>query len=154
MRNIRILTRKRLLGCTHAKYPMRTTAVHIYCSIACLSPQVYGKALIMQHRPCSTHDRSVLPLSNPILLWVMRCYELSSNSFCAAKVFEFATDEFTTIFTPKSLHLLPQLFLNQFLELTELLVCLALLLHEEDPALTRKVNNKYHIIHVLCCRSY
>ena len=84
----------------------------------------------------------------------MKCYELSSNSFCAAKVLELTRDEFTTIVTPKSLHLLPQFLLNQFLGLTELLVCLALLLHEEYPALTRKIINKYHIVHVLCCRSY
>ena len=133
---------------------MRTTVLHINHSVACLSPQVYGKALIMQHCLCSTHDHFVLPLSDPIFLWVMRRYEFSSNSFCAAKLFEFARDVFTTIIAPKSFHLLHRLFLNQGLELTELLVCLALLLHEEDLTLTRKFINKYHIILVLCCRSY
>ena len=101
MGNIRLLTKKRLLGCTHAKYLVRTTVLHIYCSIACLIPQVYGKDLIMQYRLCNTHDHSVLSLSNPILLWVMRCYELSLNSSYAAKVLEFTRDEFTTIVAPK-----------------------------------------------------
>ena len=112
MGNIRPPTRKCLLGCNHAKYLVRTTVLHIYCSISCLSPQVYGKALVMQHRPYNTHDHSVLLLNKPILLWVMRCYELSSNSFCTAKVLEFARDEFTTIVAPKSLHLLPRFFLK------------------------------------------
>ena len=115
MRNIRLLTRKRLFECTHAKYSMRTTVLHINRNVACLSPQMYGKALIMQHCPFCTQDRSVLPLNNPILLWVMRCYELSSNSFCTAKVFELARDVFTTIIAPESLQLLPQLFLNSAL---------------------------------------
>ena len=154
MGNIRLLTRKRLLGCTHAKYPVRTTVLHIYCSIACLGPQVYGKALIMQHRSCNTHDHSILSLRNPILLWVMRCYELSSNSFYAAKVLEFARDEFTTIVAPKSLHLLPRFFLNQCLnsqnfEYVSLFFCMKKIQH-----LREKIINKYHIVPVLCCRSY
>ena len=78
--------------------------MHINRSIACLGPQMHGKALIMQHRPCCTHDRSVLLLNNPILLWVMRCYELSSNSFFAIEVFEFARDVFTTIIAPERFH--------------------------------------------------
>ena len=94
------ITNESFLECTQAKYSMRTTVLHINHSVACFNPQVYGKALIMQHRPCSTHDRSVLSLCDPILLWVMRRYELSSNSFCTAKVFEFARDEFTTIISP------------------------------------------------------
>jgi len=64
----------------------------------------------MQHRLCNTHDHSVFPLNNLVLLWVMGSYELSSNTFCAAEVLELARDEFTTIVTPKSLHLLPHSF--------------------------------------------
>ena len=108
----------------------------------------------MQHHLCNTHDRSVLSLHEPILLWVMRRYELSLNSFCTAKFLEFTRDEFTTIVTPKSLHMLPRLFLHQCLKLTELRECLALLLREEDPALPRKIIKKYQIVPVLLCRSY
>ena len=120
MRNIKLLTSKSFFKCTHAKYSMRTTVFHINRNVACLSPQVYGKALIMQHRLCNTHDCSALSLHEPILLWVMRYYEFSSNSLFATEVFEFARDLFTTIIAPESFHLLPRLFLNQCLELTEL----------------------------------
>ena len=96
----------------------------------------------MQHFSCYTHDRYVLPLYDPILLWVMRRYELYSNSFLAAEVLEFVRDVFSTIIAPKSLHLLPRLFLHQCLKLMELLECFILLLHEEDPTFTRKVIKK------------
>ena len=151
MGNIRLLTIKHLLRCTHAKYPLGTTFLHINRSIACLSPQVYGKALIMQHHPYSTHDRSILSLRDPILLWVMRHYEFSSNSFFVVEFLEFVKDVLSTIIAPKSLHLITRLFLHQCLKITELRDCLIFLLHEEDPTLTRKFIKKYYIVLMFFC---
>ena len=107
----------------------------------------------MQHRSCCTYNSYVLPLHDPILLWVMRRYEFSSNSFFAAEVLEFVRDVFSTIITPKSLHLRPQIFLHKYLKLKKLRECLIFLLHEEDPTLTRKFINKYHIVLMCCCQS-
>ena len=107
----------------------------------------------MQHHSCCIHDHSVLPLCDPIFLWVMRHYEFSSNSFFAAEVFEFFRDLFSTIITPHSLHLLPRLFLHQCLKLTELWECLILILDEEDPTSMRKVIKNNHIIPMFRCWS-
>ena len=76
----------------------------------------------MQHHSWCTHHSLVLPLHDPILLWVMRRYEVSSNSFFVAEVLEFVRDVFSTIISPKSLHLLPRLFLHQCLKLIELMI--------------------------------
>ena len=105
----------------------------------------------MHHSSWNTNDHSVLPLCDPILLWVMRHYEFSLNSFFATELFEFIGDIFTTIIAPYSLHLLPRLLLHQCFKLTELWECFALLLHEEDPASMRIDINKYNIITVFCC---
>ena len=107
----------------------------------------------MQHFSCQTHDRFVLPLCDPIFLWVMRRYEFSSNSFFAKKFLEFVRDVFSTIIAPQSLHFLPCLFLHQCLKLIELWECLIFLLHEEDPSSTRIVVNKNNTIPVFLCWS-
>ena len=100
----------------------------------------------MKHRSCCMHNRFVLSFKNTILLWVMRRYQFSSNSFFSIEVLEFVIDLFSTIIVPKSLHLLPQIFIHQCLKLKKLRECLIFLLHEEDPHLTRKLINKNYIV--------
>ena len=43
MRNIRLLTSKIYFRCTHAKYSMRTTVLHINRSVACFHPQMISR---------------------------------------------------------------------------------------------------------------
>ena len=107
----------------------------------------------MQHRLCYTHNCFVLSFSDPILLWVMRHNQLSPNSLFATEVLEFIGDIVTTNFTPKSLHILPHVFLHQCFELKKFLERLIFILHEVDPTLSRKIIKKYHIVLVLFCQS-
>ena len=65
----------------------------------------------------------------------MRHNQLSLNSFFAAEVLEFIGDVLTTIVAPKSLHMLPRVFLHQRFELKKILERLIFLLHEVDPTL-------------------
>ena len=100
----------------------------------------------MQHRPSFPHNRSVLPLGHPILLWVMRCRQLPFNSFRYTEVLKLLRDILSTIVTSQGPDLLPWFFPNQSFELTKLWEVLILLLHETDPAFTRKIINENHIV--------
>ena len=100
----------------------------------------------MQHCPFFSHNAYVLPLSHPILLWVVWCLQLSLKAFFCIIFFKLIRHVLTSIIVLENLHLLAHLFLHQCLELQELGETLILLPYEKDPTLLQIVINKYNKI--------
>ena len=73
----------------------------------------------MQHHPSCSDDSPVLPLSNPVLLGVVRNSQLSVYPMLNAEVLKLMADILTAIVRPQGLDLLPRLVLHKSFELLE-----------------------------------
>ena len=90
----------------------------------------------MQHRSCCTNNSPILPLSNPILLGVVRNGQLSLDTLLDAEVSKLCGGILTLIVRHQDLDLSPCLVLHKGLKLLEPLEDLTLGLKEIDPSLT------------------
>ena len=100
----------------------------------------------MQHCSSCSHNRSVLPFSHPIVLWVIRCCQFPFNSFYSTEVFKLLGNILSTIVATQGFYFLSWFFLCQGFKLTKPQEGLILLLHKVDPTSTRKIINKNNII--------
>ena len=73
----------------------------------------------MQHSPSFPNNGPVLPLSNPILLGVVRNCKLSPNAMLSTEVLELVGGIFTPVVGPQDLDLFPCLVLHKSFELLE-----------------------------------
>lgn len=146
MTYIRSLRRIGLHRCLHPQYTVWASVLQVYCCIACLSPQMQWWALVMQHRLSFSHNRSVLPLSHPILLCVMGCHQFPFNTFCSAEVFKLLGYILPTIVATQGFYFLSRFFLCQGFKLTKPQEGLILILHKVDLACTRKIISKNKIV--------
>ena len=96
----------------------------------------------MQHSSSCPNDGPVLPLSNSILLGVVRNNKLSANAILSAEVLKLMAGILTAIIRPQDLDLLPHLVLHKSFELLEPAEDLVLGLQEVDPGLPGIVINK------------
>ena len=108
----------------------------------------------MQHVPNRSNNTIVLPFNHPILLRVMRCYQLSSNAFWCTKVFKLIRHILSIVITFESVNVSTNIFLGKCFKFTKLCERLIFLLHGENPTHTRKIINKYNIILMLGCGCY
>ena len=103
----------------------------------------------MQHRPSYSDDSPVLPLSNPVLLGVVRNGQLSVYPMLNAEVLKLMAGVLTAIVRAQGLDrldLLPRLVLHKSLKLLEPAEDLILGLQEVDPSLPGIVINKCHVV--------
>jgi len=98
----------------------------------------------MQHRSCCTNNSPVLPLSNPILLGLLRNGQLSPDTLLGAKVSKLSGGILTLIVRPQYLDLSPCLVLYKSLELLEPFEDLTLGFQEIDPGPRGEVINECH----------
>jgi hypothetical protein len=144
--NIRLLPREILLRHLVPHYSMWTPILEINCSIKCLGPKKTWQPLIMQHGSHSPNYGPVLPLSNPILLWVVRKNQISRDALSYTKVNKILGGILTPIVCPRNSDFPPSLVLHKIFELLELIEDLSFGLHEENPRLSREVINEYGIV--------
>ena len=109
-------------------------------------PKEKWQPLIMQHGSCSPNYGPVLPLSNPILLWVVRNSQLPLDALSCIEVIKLLGGIFIPIICPQYSDFPPSLVLHKSFELLEPIEDLSFGLHEENPRLLREVINEYDII--------
>ena len=100
----------------------------------------------MQHSSSCSDDSPVLPLSNPVLLGVVRNSQLSVYPMLNAEVLKLMAGILTAIVRPQGLDLLPRLVLHKSLKLLEPAEDLILGLQEVDLGLPGIVINKCHVV--------
>ena len=100
----------------------------------------------MQHSSSCSNDGPVLPLSNPILLGVVRNSELPVNPMLSAEFLKLMVGILTPIIRPQDLDLLPLLVLRKSFELLEPVEDLILGLQEVDSGLPGIIIDKQHIV--------
>ena len=96
----------------------------------------------MQHRSSCSDNGPVPPLSNPVLLGVVRNSKLSVYPMPSAEVLKLMIGILTAIIRPQDLDLLPCLVLHKSFELLEPAEDLILGPQEVDPGLPGIVINK------------
>ena len=100
----------------------------------------------MQHGSSCPNDGPVLPLSNSILLGVVRNCELSLNAMLSTKVLELIGGILAPIVRPQDLDLLPCMVLHKSFELLEPVEDLTLGFQEVDAGLPGIVIDKRYIV--------
>ena len=108
----------------------------------------------MQHSSSCSNNDPILPLSNPVLLGVVRNSKLSVYPVLSASVLKFMASILITIIRPQDLDLLPRLVLHKSFELLEPAEDLILGLQEVDPGLPGIVIDKRHIVLMATQRHY
>ena len=96
----------------------------------------------MQHGSSCPNNGPVLPLGNPILLGVVRNYELSLNAMLSTEVLELIGGILTPVVGPQDLDLFSCLVLHKSFELLAPVEDLTLGLQEIDPGLPGIVINE------------
>jgi hypothetical protein len=99
----------------------------------------------MDHGLSSLDDGSILPLYNPILLWVVRHYQLPLDPCFPTKGIKFLGGVLSSIIRSKHFDLLPCLIFNQGFEFFELAQHFILSLHKINPSFVRGIINEGNI---------
>lgn len=106
----------------------------------------------MKHGSCFSHYVFVLPFSHPIFLWVMGCYEFSSNTLVCAKFLEDVRKNLSSIVTSQGFQFLISILFYQYFEFKKIGKHSIHFPHDENPKFSRKFINKNYIIPMLCFR--
>ena len=61
----------------------------------------------MQHTACGLHDRTVLALRNPVLLWGVRGTRFVTNAFAGKVLSKIATNKLTPTIGAESVDMVP-----------------------------------------------
>ena len=86
--NLKIHTYKSLLKNHPTQFFVCTLVLNVHYCTTCFCPEKHKKILVMNHHLLSPNDGLIFPLCNPILLRVVRHYQLLPHSCIYTKKLE------------------------------------------------------------------
>ena len=125
---------------------MRNPILDVGCTVYSLDPKIWWKILSLHHAGCCLLQRSVLSLSNTILLWCVRDWMLHLNTCIFTILNELKVDIITTIVRYEDLESPPRLVFNQSLKDFEEAKNFILMLQEVNPTIPGKLIYEFQCI--------